>query len=314
MIIANKHLWCAGLWLLMANVVLAGAALAQDFTVTLLGTGSPQPRMDRFGPSILVEAGNEKLLFDCGRGATQRIEQHKVPFAEVDALFLTHLHSDHVVGIPDLWLTGWVRGRKVPLRVWGPEGTKEMMSYLEQAYQFDIHIRRDVDEKLPSQGVVVVAKDIEQGVVYEHGGIKVTAFAVDHGLVKPALGYRIDFAGHSVVVSGDTRYSENLVRFSEGADVLIHEVIDPDTFRLKNPAASSERVQGIVAHHTTPEQAGKVFARVKPKLAVYSHIVPGDTTDLIPLTRKTYSGPLEVGEDLMSIEIAEKVLVRHTPH
>ena len=314
MIIANKHLWWTGLWLLMANVVLAGAAPAQDFTVTLLGTGSPQPRMDRFGPSILVEAGKEKLLFDCGRGATQRIEQRKVPFAEVDALFLTHLLSDHVVGIPDLWLTGWVRGRKVPLRVWGPEGTKEMMSYLERAYQFDIHIRRDVDEKLPSQGVVIVAKDIEQGVVYEHGGIKVTAFAVDHGLVKPALGYRIDFAGHSAVVSGDTRYSENLVRFSEGADVLIHEVIDPDTFRLKNPAASSERVQGIVAHHTTPEQAGKVFARVKPKLAVYSHIVPGDTTDLIPLTRKTYSGPLEVGEDLMSIEIAEKVLVRHTPH
>ena len=314
MIIANKHPWWTGLLLLIANVVLAGAAPAQDFTVTLLGTGSPQPRMDRFGPSILVEAGKEKLLFDCGRGATQRIEQHKVPFAEVDALFLTHLHSDHVVGIPDLWLTGWVRGRKVPLRVWGPEGTKEMMSYLEQAYQFDIHIRRDVDEKLPSQGVVVVVKDIEQGVVYEHGGIKVTAFAVDHGLVKPALGYRIDFAGHSAVVSGDTRYSENLVRFSEGADVLIHEVIDPDTFRLKNPAASSERVQGIVAHHTTPEQAGKVFARVKPKLAVYSHIVPGDTTDLIPLTRKTYSGPLEVGEDLMSIEIAEKVLVHHTPH
>jgi len=314
MIIANKHLWWTGLWLLMANVVLAGAAPAQDFTVTLLGTGSPQPRMDRFGPSILVEAGKEKLLFDCGRGATQRIEQRKVPFAEVDALFLTHLLSDHVVGIPDLWLTGWVRGRKVPLRVWGPEGTKEMMSYLERAYQFDIHIRRDVDEKLPSQGVVIVAKDIEQGVVYEHGGIKVTAFAVDHGLVKPALGYRIDFAGHSAVVSGDTRYSENLVRFSEGADVLIHEVIDPDTFRLKNPAASSERVQRIVAHHTTPEQAGKIFARVKPKLAVYSHIVPGDTTDLIPLTRKTYSGPLEVGEDLMSIEIAEKVLVHHTPH
>jgi len=314
MIIANKHPWWTGLLLLIANVVLAGAAPAQDFTVTLLGTGSPQPRMDRFGPSILVEAGKEKLLFDCGRGATQRIEQRKVPFAEVDALFLTHLHSDHVVGIPDLWLTGWVRGRKVPLRVWGPEGTEEMMSYLERAYQFDIHIRRDVDEKLPSQGVVIVAKDIEQGVVYEHGGIKVTAFAVDHGLVKPALGYRIDFAGHSAVVSGDTRYSENLVRFSEGADVLIHEVIDPDTFRLKNPAASSERVQRIVAHHTTPEQAGKIFARVKPKLAVYSHIVPGDTTDLIPLTRKTYSGPLEVGEDLMSIEIAEKVLVHHTPH
>ena len=312
--ITAKRRLRTGLLLLVANVVFAGATLAQDFTVTLLGTGSPQPRVDRFGPSILVEAGKEKLLFDCGRGATQRIEQHQVLFADVDALFLTHLHSDHVVGIPDLWLTGWLRGRKVPLRVWGPQGTKEMMSSLEQAYQFDIHIRRDVDEKLPSQGVVVVAKDIEQGVVYEHAGIKVTAFAVDHGLVKPALGYRIDYAGHSVVVSGDTRFSENLIRFAKGTDVLIHEVIDPDAFRLRNPAISAERVQGIVAHHTTPEQAGKIFVEVKPKLAVYSHIVPGDTTDLIPLTRKTYSGPLEVGEDLMSIEIAEKVAVHRFPH
>jgi ribonuclease Z len=309
----SNHAWWTGVLLLLAGAALAGSARAQDLKVTLLGTGSPQPRMDRFGPSILVEAGKEKLLFDCGRGATQRIEQRKVPFAEVDALFLTHLHSDHVVGIPDLWLTGWIRGRSVPLRVWGPEGTKEMMSHLEQAYQFDVHMRRDVDEKLPSPGVVVVAKDVEQGVAYENGGIKVTAFAVDHGPVKPALGYRIDFAGHSVVLSGDTRYSENLIRFSDGADVLIHEVIDPEAFRLGNPSASPERVRSVIAHHTTPEQAGTVFARAKPKLAVYSHIVPGDTADLIRLTRKTYSGPLEVGEDLTSIEIGEKVVVLHAP-
>ena len=310
---ASKNPWWTAMLLLLASAGLVGSARGQDLKVTLLGTGSPQPKMDRFGASILVEAGKEKLLFDCGRGATQRIEQRKVSFAEVDALFLTHLHSDHVVGIPDLWLTGWVQGRRVPLRVWGPAGTKEMMSHLEQAYQFDIHIRRDVVEKLPSPGVVLLAKDIEEGVIYQSGGIKVTAFVVDHGPVKPALGYRIDFAGHSVVLSGDTRYSENLIRFSQGTDVLIHEVIDPDAFGLKNPSFSSERVQRVVALHTTPEQAGTVFARVKPKLAVYSHIVPGDTTDLILLTRKTYSGPLEVGEDLMSIEIGEKVTVHRAP-
>src|SRR5882762_11852938 len=111
--ISVEHPWKTCLLLLVSAVVLAVAAPGQNLKVTLLGTGSPQPRMDRFGPSILVEAGKEKLLFDCGRGATQRIEQRKVPFADVDALFLTHLHSDHVVGIPDLWLTGWVRGRKV---------------------------------------------------------------------------------------------------------------------------------------------------------------------------------------------------------
>ena len=305
---SNKHPWRTGLILLISSAALAVAASAQNLKATLLGTGSPQPRMDRFGPSVLVEAGEKKLLFDCGRGATQRIEQIKIPFTEIDTLFLTHLHSDHVVGIPDLWLTGWARGRKAPLRIWGPAGTKEMMSHLQEAYQFDIQIR-EVDDKLPDQGVAVFAKDIEEGIVYDNAGIKVTAFAVDHGVVKPALGYRVDFAGHSLVLSGDTRYSENLIRFSQGTDVLIHEVIDPDAFRARNPSVSAERFQAIVGHHTTAEQAGTVFARVKPKLAVYSHIVPGDSKDLVLLTRKTYSGPLEVGEDLMSFEIGERVVV-----
>ncbi len=110
---------CRGLWrkfVLLLGVATAfiAAAHAQTFKVTLLGTGNPRPVMERFGPSILVEAGQEKLLFDCGRGATQRIYQLKVPFAEVNALFLTHLHSDHVVGIPDLWLTGWIYGPEGP--------------------------------------------------------------------------------------------------------------------------------------------------------------------------------------------------------
>lgn len=279
-----------------------------NLKVTLLGTGYPQPRMDRFGPSILVEAGKEKMLFDCGRGAAQRLEQTGVAFADVSALFLTHLHSDHIVGIPDFWLSGWIQGRKVPFRVWGPAGTKRMMAHLNEAYEFDIHIRRDVDEKLPGQGAAVEAKDIEQGVVYENKGVKVTAFAVDHGPVKPAFGYRVDFAGHSVVLSGDTRFSENLIRFAQGTDVLIHEVIEPEAFRTTT-AFSPERVGIVVAHHTTPEEAGTVFTRVKPRLAVYSHIVPGEAPNLIPLTRKTYSGPLEVGEDLMSIEIGKEVTV-----
>lgn len=306
----HSHFWLKLLVLLGALIVFGDTGQAQNFKVTLLGTGYPQPRMDRFGPSTLVEAGSEKFLFDCGRGAAQRLAQINVSFADVSALFLTHLHSDHTVGIPDLWLTGWVQGRKVPFRVWGPTGTQQMMSHLERAYEFDIHIRRDVDEKLPAQGVVVVAKDIDQGVVYQSREVKITAFIVDHGPVKPALGYRIDYAGHSVVLSGDTRFSENLIRFSEGTDVLVHEVIDADAFRTQNPSFSPERVRIVVAHHTTPEQAGTVFARVKPKLAVYSHVVPGDTPSLIPLTRKTYSGPLEVGEDLMSFEIGEKVVVR----
>ena len=292
-------------------VALAATASAQDFKVTLLGTGNPRPVMSRFGPSILVEAGKEKLLFDCGRGATQRLYQLNIPFEEVTGLFLTHLHSDHTVGIPDLWLTGWVMGRDTPLPVWGPVGTKAMMDHLQEAYAFDIHIRRDVDTKLPGAGAMVVAKDIEEGVVYERSGVKVTAFLVDHGEIKPAFGFRVDYGGHSVTLSGDTRPSENLVKFAQGTDVLIHEVIDPAAFAETASTDTLEQRKKIIEHHTTPEQAGIIFARVKPKLAVYSHIVPPDVPEVIPHTRKTYAGPLEVGEDLMSIEIGDKIEVRH---
>jgi len=300
------------LWLALA-AAFAVASHAQSLKVTLLGTGSPRPTISRFGPSILVEAGNQKLLFDCGRGSTQRLYQLKIPFAEVTTLFLTHLHSDHTIGIPDLWLTGWVMGRNAALRVWGPAGTKEMMAHLEQAYAFDVHIRRDVDTKLPGEGAVVVARDIDEGVVYDDAGLKVTAFLVDHGPVKPALGYRIDFAGRSVTLSGDTSFSENLIHFAHGTDVLIHEVIDPEAYREVVNTFTAEQRQKVIEHHTTPEQAGIVFTRVKPKLAVYSHIVPPDVPDIIPHTRKTYSGPLEVGQDFMSIEIGEKVTVHRAP-
>ena len=294
-------------------VALAPAVSAQTlFKVTLLGTGDPRPTITRFGPSILVQAGTANLLFDCGRGATMRLNQIKVE--QIDGLFLTHLHSDHVVGIPDLWLTGWVMGRNIPFRVWGPVGTRQMMSHLEQAYSFDIHMRRDVDQHLSPQGVQVEAKEIAEGVVYESGGVKVTAFTVDHALVKPAFGYRVDYAGHSVVLSGDTRFSENLIRFAKGTDVLIHEVIDPEAYAALVNSYTPEQKARVVAHHTTPEEAGRVFTQVAPKLAVYSHIVPSDVPDVVPHTRKTYSGPLEVGEDLMTIEIGEQVRVRRPGH
>lgn len=300
-----------GIALLFAIALAPAAAWAQQIKVTLLGTGSPPPVMNRFGPSILVEAGGQTFLFDAGRGALQRLNQVKIRWQDVVGVFLTHLHSDHVVGFPDLWLTGWLvgSGRNIPLEVWGPRGTKRMMSHLEQAYEYDIRIRL-YDDRASPDGVVILATDISEGVVYEKAGVKITAFEVDHTPIKPAFGYRIDFAGRSVVLSGDTRVSDNLIRHAQGVDVLVHEVASPETFQRAGTPV--ERANSVVAHHATPEQAGEVFSRTKPKLAVYSHMVLPTATenDLIPLTRKTYTGPLEVGEDLMTIEVGEKIEVR----
>jgi ribonuclease Z len=266
--------------------------------------------MNRFGPSILVEAGGQKFLFDAGRGALQRLNQLKVRWQDVRGVFFTHLHSDHVVGFPDLWLTGWFTpGRSVPLNVWGPRGTKNMMSHLEQAFDFDIRIRLYDDRPSPD-GIVLLTEEIGEGVVYDKGGVKITAFEVDHAPIRPAFGYRVDYASRSIVLSGDTRVSDNLIRYAQGVDVLVHEGASPDTFLRAGTAP--EWAKSIVAHHVTPEQAGEVFSRTKPKLAVYSHIVLPTATeqDLIPPTRKTYSGPLELGEDLMVIEIGQTIEVR----
>ncbi|MCM3877931.1 MAG: MBL fold metallo-hydrolase [Thermoanaerobaculia bacterium] len=286
---------------------------APPLRITLLGTGNPRPTPERSGPAILVEASTTpptRILVDAGRGATERLFTigKRDLLSSIDLVLLTHLHSDHVVGLPDLWLTGWLFGRSKPLVLRGPEGTASLMSHLEQAYGFDVKARRDVDERLPGAGADTDARDIPPETVFGVNGVKVTAFAVDHGPVKPAYGYRIDYAGKSVVFSGDTRYSENLIAHAKGCDVLVHEVVAVDVERRlsqMSPAAT----QRVIDHHTTPEDAGRVFATAKPKLAVYSHIVPSPTSarDLEGPTRKTYAGPLLVGEDLMVIEVGEKV-------
>lgn len=285
-------------------------AWAQDIKVTLLGTGTPSPVMHRFGASILVEAGGNKFLFDAGRGALQRLTQAGVRWREVRGVFLTHLHSDHVVGFPDLWLTGWlVSERTTPLNVWGPKGTKKMMSHLEQAYEYDIKIRI-LDNLAAPAGALIVAEDIAEGFVYEKDGVRVTVFNVDHAPIEPAFGYRIDYAGRSVVLSGDTRPSANLIRNAQGVDLLVHEVTVPETYRRAGVAP--ELAKTIIDHHTTPEQAGEVFSKTKPRLAVFSHIARPSATeqDILPPTRNTYAGPVEVGEDLMVIEVGEKITVR----
>jgi ribonuclease Z len=198
----------------------AAAPVDSNLKVILLGTGSgPAPNTQRYGISTLVVAGPETLMFDCGRAATLRMNQLGIRLGEVTNLFVTHLHSDHTIGIPDLYLTGFGNeGRKAPLHVYGPEGTRAMMEHLRQAFAFDIHIRRDVDEKFEGYGAMT-ATDITQGVVYESNGVKVTGFLVDHGPVKPAFGYRVDYHDHSVVLSGDTEPSDNLVTYARGVDV-----------------------------------------------------------------------------------------------
>ena len=295
---------------------------AGDFRVTLLGTGTPSPNPDRFGPSTLVEAGEQKLMVDAGRGATIRLRQLGVPMGQIDVLFLTHFHSDHTSGVPDLWLTGWLAShyarRTRPMRVIGPVGAKTLMSKLAEAYAADIKIRLE-DEKLPPEGIATIVDEFDRdGVVYEEGGVKVIAFEVDHGdVIKPCYGYRFEYDDRAAVLSSDTRYNQNVIKYGRGADLLVHEVAMAPPALMREP-----HIQRILAHHTLPREAGSVFAQTRPKLAAFTHLVfpasdkiPASTiADLIAETKETYDGPLVVGEDLMRFEIGESVsVIGHKP-
>jgi ribonuclease Z len=240
----------------------------------LLGTGTPVPSPDRFGPCTLVEAGDQKFLIDASRGATIRLYQLKLPIGRIDVQFLTHYHSDQTSGVPDVWLTGWLESyfgtRKTPYRVIGLTGARQLIENLERAYALDIKIRV-ADQKLPLSGIATEVTEFDcDGTVYERHGVRVIAFEVDHGdVIKPCHGYRFEYGGRVAVFSSDTCYNHNVLKYGAGADLLLHEVASAPPELMKQAY-----IQKIIGHHTTPREAGLVFAQTKPKLATYTHIAP----------------------------------------
>lgn len=305
-------------WMIPAARAAVPAPAKDEIAVTLLGTGTPRPSSVRFGPATLVEAGGLKLLFDAGRGVTIRLAQLSVSFGKsIDAIFLTHYHSDHLNGLPDIWMIGYLPtgygGRAKPMRLWGPTGTSRIARNMIEAFSDDIRIRI-ADEHIPEAGTQIEAHDFSgDGVVFEEGGVKVTAFEVNHGpLIKPAFGYRVDYAGRSVTISGDTKLNENVIKHGTGVDLLIHEVCAMPAALADDPVRKR-----IMDHHTSPEDAGTVFSRAKPKLAAFTHIVLQQSPAVPPLsldevaarTRTTYQGPLVLGEDLMRFTVGNQVTV-----
>lgn len=286
-----------------------------DITVTLLGTGTPDPSPVRFSAATLVEAGGMKFLFDAGRGATVRLRQIGVPLGSLEAVLLTHLHSDHVVGLPDVWLMGFINpffgGRRSALQVVGPGGTKNLVDHLARAYEADVAIRI-ADQRVPPETTGIAAREFsEGGVVFDKGGVKITAFEVDHGeKVKPSFGYRIDYKGRSVGISGDTKYDERLIKSLSGVDLLVHEVAEaPEAIK------SMPWVKDIMDHHASASESGTVFSKTKTKMAAYTHLVllstpqhPRPTpAEVVQKTRLTYDGPLVVGEDLTRFAVGDEV-------
>ena len=299
--------FCLHLLLIWILFILPDIGFTDHFMrVSLLGTGSPRMQPDKSGPAVLVEAGGSILMFDAGRGAVLRLTQLDIPITEINSIFLTHLHADHIFALDDLWLTGWIYQRPVPLSVYGPTGTEAFIQGLQQAFAYDVSIRNRYSglDKGRAQPIV---HEITPGMVYSENGVRVTAFSVDHEPIHPAYGYRIDFGNRAIVISGDTTYSENLVKHSRGVDLLVHEIFaaHPDWI-ARNP-----RLQKIEQYHTNPAQLLRVLRETRPKLTVLTHmILVGIREDaLVQDLQSEYFGRILLGEDLMRLNVGSEIEV-----
>lgn len=285
--------------------------------VTLLGTGIPNPDIDAFGTATLIEAGTERVLIDCGRGTVMRLAQMGLPVGHTDTVILSHLHSDHYAGIFDLLMTGTIRQpfahRGGPLHVYGPPAVTDLAEGAWIASRPDRDIRV-ADGEIDPEHMRIIPHVYGEGVVLDRGGLTIRAIEVDHGeFIRPAYGFRVEYAGHVFVHSQDTRYNENLIAQAQGTDVFIHEVAaaTAETY-ARNP-----RAKIAIDHHASPREVGRVFAQTRPRLAMLTHLVllppaPMPIAQVVAEIAEEYDGLVLVAEDMMTIEFGRNITV--IPH
>lgn len=292
--------------IVVAGLLLATSAQAQtaeSTTVVLLGTGMPYPDPAAQGPATAVLVGDRIFLFDAGAGVMRQMVAAGLPVrgGPITAAFLTHLHTDHTLGYPDLIFTSWVMGRSRPLAVTGPPGTRGMTDHLIAAWREDIAVRAEGLERGNRTGYPVDVREITGGVAYDSAGVRITAIPVLHGLWGHALGYRIDAPGRSIVISGDTRPSRDLEEAARGVDLLVHEVY-PESRLAPEPRAGGDSWPAYMrSFHTSDRELGALAARARPGRVVLYHIVRMGGTDaelVAGIRAGGYIGPVAIGRDL----------------
>ena len=287
----------------MASAKPLASTIAQkeSTVVVLLGTGTPNPDPTAQGPATAVVLGSRVFLFDAGPGVMRQMRAAGLSIRGPEAVFFTHLHSDHTLGYPDLIFTSWVMGRRAPLESFGPTGLKAMTDHLTAAYAEDIQVREQGLEHQTPGGWHVNVHEIKPGVAYRKNGVTVTAFAVPHGSWKQAFGYRIDTPDRSIVISGDTSPSVALEKAATGVDVLVHEVYPEAQIKPEERAGGGDWPLYMRSFHTSDRELGGIAARSRPHLLVLTHIVRMGGTDaqlLDGVRAGGYKGVVVVGKDL----------------
>lgn len=299
-------------------------ALGDGLHAYVCGSGSPMPDSDRAGPCIAVLAGREGFVFDAGSGSIRKLQRMGFPIDRLQVAFLTHLHSDHIDGMGELLLQAWVGGgRGAPLPVHGPDGTDQVVAGLMQAYEIDKGFR--IAHHGPAVArpggfggaarIIAIPAGETSMLVYDKDGIRITAFLVDHAPIAPGYGYRIDYRGRAIAISGDTVYSPNLVAASKGVDVLFHEALNKEMIGAigaklgeRGRKDAAKIMSDIPGYHASPADAARSAREAGAKALVLYHLVPPVPAKAIePLflggADKEYSGPLKLAHDGMLISL-----------
>lgn len=310
--------------ILEVDVILQATRTEYDATqpgdavrIYLVGTGGPEYTVNRFGYSTLIQIGERLYLFDVGRGAGQRLYELGIQPDRIDRIFLTHLHSDHFEGLPNIWMAPWfLFGNERHMKLWGPSTSKDMVDGMFHMFSKDMVAR--ADEKFKREYLDVTVTEFEKGsLVFDEGGVRIASFEVEHADGNPAFGYCLEYGRYRIVLSGDTAYHPNVVEYGKGCDVLIHNVVAVGGKALENGVDYTPVTRKLA----TPEAAARVFSEAQPKLAVYSHIckkgLDGKDGDdkIMEMTREAgYQGALAMGYDRMMIELQGDEVTIYPPN
>jgi ribonuclease Z len=278
--------------------------------VALLGTGCPQADPHRFGPASLVRAGAGWFLIDCGSGVTQRLLGAGTSGAALDAVLLTHLHSDHVIDLYQLIISSWHQGRDRPQRIFGPPGTRAFAEATMELWRRERE-QRIAWERRPS--VAALELDIVEfgeGWIWERDGVRIAAFEVDHRPVEPAFGFLFEAEGCRAAFSGDTTVCDNLIAWARGVDLLVHECFIHGEMVKRRGGRVDQGLENVAAYHTLSSAVGKVARRAGARALLLTHFVPVafDRDALLAEITADFAGPVVIGEDLLSVDVPSRTV------
>lgn len=278
--------------------------------ITLLGTGCPQCHTQRFGPASLVRHGGYTVLIDCGSGVTQRLLGAGSRGADLDAVLLTHLHSDHLVDLYQLIISSWHQGRDRPQKIYGPPGTRAFVEGTMALWQAERTLRIQHEQRPSTAALALDITEFGEGELLRLGELAISAVAVDHRPVQEAYGFIFETPQEKAVFSGDTRYCEALIQAARGADVLIHECFIHREMQPLSGVRTAAGIAAVASYHTLSHEVGRVAREAHVGLLMLNHFVPADFDRgaLLAEVAQDFSGICVVGEDLMDYDISRRVL------